>query len=338
MSYLENLKSDPYSHDLFDTLREFERSAPDKPRLGDSSVMAEDLVALGQDPYLEFPASNISGTDTTRQGLTRLFVRFLGMMGPQGALPLSTTLEAYDWQMRRDPSFARFADIFNVRFLQLFFRAWSDARPIAQYDRPEMDRFFSYIGSTAGFGTPAFADRDRINDIVKLGFAGLIGAHTKSASRLRQLIRGVFNVEVEIEEHIGTWLTFEPGDATALGMAGCGLGQDAVIGQRAYSINDKFRISIKAYSLEQYRRYLPSGDLSDPLTDLIFFYIGHQFEYDVQLSLPANQVPPARLGETGQLGWTAWMSPDTDQPDDVHRSDAVFQPMERRMTLAALGQ
>lgn len=334
MSYLENLKSDPHSHDLFDTLREFERSAPDKPRIGDSSVMAEDVVGLGQDPFLEFPASNISGIDKTRQGMPRLFARFLGMLGPQGALPLSTTIEAYDWQMRRDPSFARFADVFNVRFLQLFFRAWADSRPTAQFDRPDLDRFFDYVGSTAGFGTPAYANRDQIEDIVKVGFAGLVGARTKSGSRLRSLIRGVFDVEVEIEEHVGTWLTFEAGDATSLGSAGCGLGQDAVIGQRAYSINDKFRISIKAYSLEQYRKYLPSGELSDPLTDLIFFYIGHQFEYDVQLAIPAKLVPPARLGESGQLGWTAWIAPDPDQPDDVYRTDAVFQPMERRLQMA----
>ena len=335
MTYLERLNSDPQSFDLFDTLREFERSSPDKPRIGDNSVVSEEIVALGQDPFLEFPTSNISGVDTTRQGIPRLFVRFLGMLGPQGALPLSTTIEAYEWHRRRDPSFARFADLFNARFLQLFFRAWADSRPIAQFDRPELDRFFTYIGATAGFGSPAYAHRDRIDDIVKLGFAGLVGARTKSGSRLRRLIRGVFEVDVEIEEHVGTWLLFESRDETALGASGCGLGQDAVLGQRAYSINDKFRIRIKAHSLEQYRRYLPSGDLSDPLTDLIFFYIGHQFEYDVELSLPAKAVPPAALGRTGQLGWTAWIAPDTNQPDDVYRNDAVFQPMERRLGLNA---
>lgn len=333
MSYRDALKSDPVIFDLFDTLREFERSYPDKPRIGDSSVPEEDIVALGQDPFTAFPASNINRVDTTRQGQMRLFARFLGMMGPQGALPLTTTIEAEEWQKRRDPSFARFADLFNMRFLQLFYRAWADARPIAQFDRPDMDRFFDYVATTAGYGTPAFADRDGIEDIVKVGFAGLIGARVKSASRLRRLIRGVFDVEVEIEEHVGTWLVFEPGDETRLGASGCGLGQNAVVGQRAYSINDKFRIRIKTVTLEQYRRYLPSGDLSDPLTDLIFFYIGHQFEYEIELSLPANQVPAARLGQTGQIGWTAWAAPDTDQPDDVYRNDAVFQPMERRLTL-----
>ncbi|MEM8812114.1 MAG: type VI secretion system baseplate subunit TssG [Pseudomonadota bacterium] len=330
MTYLDNLKADPTDFDLFDTLREFERGTPDKPRLGDSSVVQEDVVTLGQDPFDAFPSANISRIAQTEDGRVALFVRFLGMFGPQGALPLTTTIEAQTWSRRNDPSFARFVDIFTVRFLHLFFRAWADARPVGQFDRPNMDRFINYVGSVAGFGSPAFADRDRIPDIVKLGFAGLVAPQPRSASRLRGLIRGVFGVEVDIVEHIGTWLEFEAGDETRIGASGCGLGSDAAIGQRSYSINDKFRIQIRTHSLKEYRRYLPSGDLSDALTDLIFFYIGHQFEYDVQLSLPAKYAPASQLGRSGQIGWTAWVAPDTDQPESVFLSDAVFQPMERR--------
>ena len=38
--------------------------------------------------------------------------------------------------LMRDDAFPRFLDILNHRFLQLFFRAWADARPVAQHDRP----------------------------------------------------------------------------------------------------------------------------------------------------------------------------------------------------------
>ena len=58
------------------------------------------------------------------------------MFGPQGALPLTTTDEAYSWLRARDDAFARFVDIFQGRFLALFFRAWADARPIAQERSP----------------------------------------------------------------------------------------------------------------------------------------------------------------------------------------------------------
>ena len=59
--------------------------------------------------------------------------------------------------------------------------------------------------------------RDSLDDIAKLPFAGLVNADVKSASRLRQMVRGIFHVDVDIEERVGSWLTFEPSDRLLLG-------------------------------------------------------------------------------------------------------------------------
>jgi type VI secretion system protein ImpH len=334
MSYRSELKAEPFRFDFLDTLRELERSAPNKPRIGDSTVVAEDVVKLGQDPYLEFPASNISSYEDTASGVPRLQSRFLGFFGPQGALPLNTTVEAYHWSQQRDPSFARFTDIFSARFLQLFYRAWADAQPLAQHDRPADDRFIRYLGSVAGIGSEAFIERDSVEDIAKIPFAGLTGSIIKSASRLRQLVRGIFKVDVDVHEHIGSWLTFEPGDQMMLGAAGSSLGADTFLGARAYTINEKVRVSIRTTSLEQYRQFLPSGDMSGRLADLIFYYLGHRYEFDVELSLPARLAPPVRLGQSGELGWTSWMAPRTAEAGEhEYLSDARFDPMQRRRSV-----
>lgn len=330
MTYREELRSEPYRFDFFAVMRELERSAKDKPRIGDSSVLADEIVEITQPPFLEFPASNIADYQDRPSGTPRVTARFLGFFGPQGALPLSTTIEAYGWSQGRDPSFEAFTNIFATRFLQLFFRAWADAHPIAQFDRPEKDRFFDYLASLAGFGTPALRARDTVDDIAKVGFAGLMSSTVRSAARLRRLIRGVFKVEVDVEERIGTWLLFEPGDRLALGSTGSTLGVDTLLGERVYSINDKIRVSIEARDLEQYKKFLPTGELFDNLADLIFFYIGYRCEYDVQLSLPVRCAEPARLGVSGQLGWTAWMSPDPDADETIRLRDARFSPMELR--------
>ena len=333
MSVKDDLKEQPYRFDLFKVLREFERGTPDKPRIGANTVVAEEIVSLGQDPFLEFPASNITALQQTARGGPRLLTRFLGFFGPQGALPLNTTVEAYTWLNDRnsDPSFVRFVDIFSNRFQQLFFRAWADARPIAQHDRPDDDRFANYVGAFAGIGSAPYLTRDTVPDIAKLPYAGLVASRIKSARRLAQLIRGVFMLNVSIVERIGSWLVFEPSDQMSVGARGCALGQDSFIGTRSYSINDKFRITIKTASLEQYLDLLPNGALSDRLADLVFFYLGFRFEYDVELSLPAQLAPPARLGVSGQLGWTAWMAPKSgaDGGGD-YVTDARFDLVERR--------
>lgn len=335
MSYRSGLRDEPWRHDFFRTLRELERSAPEKPRIGSSTVPSEDVVTLGQDPFLEFSDSNLQEYAQAESGIPNIRTRFLGFFGPQGSLPLTTTVEAYTWSQQHDPSFARFTDILGNRFQQLFYRAWADARPIAQYERPADDRFFRYVGTGAGIGTPSYRNRDRVDDIAKVGFAGLVGSQVKSASRLGQLISGVFGIAVEIVERVGSWLVFEPADRMALGSRGGSLGSDAVLGIRAYGINEKIRIRIDAISLEQYRRFLPTGDLSEKLTDLVFFYLGHRYDFDVELGLRSDLASPVRLGQSGELGWTAWVAPQTvESGNETYIRDARFNPLERRRLLS----
>jgi type VI secretion system protein ImpH len=329
VTYREELQNDPWGTDFFAALRQLERTAASKPRIGDSAVISEDVVNLGQDPYVEFPASNVTKFEDPAGQVPKLFSRFLGFFGPQGALPLNTTVDAYLWSNGRDPSFARFTDIFSNRFLQLFFRAWANAQPIAHHDRPADDRFADYVGSFAGIGVASLKGRDSLDDIAKLPFAGLVNAGVKSASRLRQLVRGIFHVDVDIEERVGSWLTFEPSDRLLLG-AEAMLGLGTYLGDRVYSINEKICILIKARDLRHYRQFLPTGELSDQLTDLVFFYIGHRFEFDVRLSLPARYAPATQLGQSGELGWTAWIAPDNDAGDAVYFDDAHFNALERR--------
>lgn len=335
MTFREEMQNDPWGTDFFSALRELERGTASKPRIGASTVTKEDIVDLGQDPFVEFAASNVQKFEDAQGRTPRLYSRFLGFFGPQGALPLTTTVDAYQWSNGRDPSFARFTDIFSNRFLQLFFRAWANARPIAHHDRPDEDRFADYVGVFAGIGVESLKGRDSLDDIAKLPFAGLVNPEVKSASRLRQLIRGIFHVDIDVEERVGSWLTFEPTDRLLMGVSEAGLGVDTYLGDRVYSINDKICVLIRARDLAQYRQFLPSGELFDQLTDLIFFYIGHRFEFDVRLGLPARHAPPTRLGQSGELGWTAWVVPNNAAGDDVYFEDAHFNALERRQAQRA---
>ncbi len=323
------LRAEPWRFDLFSVLRRAERSFSDKPRIGDAAARRDEYIALGEQPYLDFAASTIAEADADAQGRLRLFVKFLGLLGPQGALPLSTTEEANFWVLARDDAFPRFLDIFNHRFLQLFFRAWADSRPIAQHDRPEQDRFAAYIGSMIGLGSQPYHQRDSVPDPEKLAYAGLMGAQAKSASRLRHLLAGLFDAEVSIEQFVGMRLTFDPGDRTTLGQAHCRLGQGALVGASVYSVEDKFRVSIVARDMAEFSRFLPQGDRCEPLADAVFFYLGEQFEWDVELALPVGKVEPVRLGRAGRLGWTSWVAPNWNAAEGSLRRDARFHPAER---------
>jgi len=174
VSLIDDISKEPWRFDFYSVLRRIERSFAERPRIGDSASLREEYVALGQDPYMDFPASNLSRFERDETGRLRVLVKFLGLLGPQGALPLATTEEAYSWSLMRDDAFPRFLDILNHRFLQLFFRAWSDARPIGQHDRPDADRFVTYVGAMIGIGSGPFQGLDAVPDAAKMAYAGLM--------------------------------------------------------------------------------------------------------------------------------------------------------------------
>lgn len=329
MTLIGDMKAEPWRFDFFHVLRQLERGHPGRPRIGDSAARRDEYVDLGQDPYLEFPASNLSAVDDTG-GRLRILTKFLGLLGPQGALPLATTDESLGWLLMRDDAFPRFLDLINNRFLQLFFRAWADARPIAQHDRPDQDRFIAYIGSVAGLGSEVFADHDTVPDMAKLAFAGLIAPKAKCASRLGSLLQGLFDVRVEIDEFVGSWLAFEPADRSRLGRRHAGLGKDLLLGARVFSVEDKIRIRIFVRDFVQYEQFLPTGttNLSEPLADAVFFYVGDELDWEVELAIPAGAVAPVRLGRSGRLGWTTWVAPNWTATEE-HRCDARFNLSER---------
>jgi type VI secretion system protein ImpH len=95
-----------------------------------------------------------------------------------------------------------------------------------------------------------------------------------------------------------------------------------------FSVQDKIRIRIFTRDLAQYIRFLPTGDLCEPLADLVFFYNGEQLDWDAELAIPSGAAEPIKLGRFGQLGWTSWMAPNWTS-SEAYRRDARFHPAER---------
>jgi type VI secretion system protein ImpH len=329
------LRETPERFGFFALLREMERANPDKPRIGRGVTLGEEVVTLGQDPFLHFPDSNISQYEEADGRPPRVRARFLGYFGPQGPLPLHTTVEAHQWFLNGDDAFVRFTDMITGRFQQLFFRAWSNARGITQFDHEGDDRFQTYVGAFTGKASPALCDRGEVADIARLPFEGLAATRIKSPVRLRQMLEQVLGVEIRIREHMPLWMTFEESDQSRIGEQGSTLGRDCRLGARVQSVNEKILLTVRTESRAEYESFLPGGTNFERLTDLLFCYLGPATDVDIALELPAKQVTGARLGGTGEgsgrgaaLGWTAWMAPPP-QDEGTYLGEAVFSASRR---------
>jgi type VI secretion system protein ImpH len=118
-------------------------------------------------------------------------------------------------------------------------------------------------------------------------------------------------------------------DRSRLGAASSTLGRDCIVGAAVFSVSDKFRIRIFVKTFAQYTAFLPGGELSRQIADAVFLQLGDEFDWDVELAIPAGEVTPVRLGAGAMLGWTSWMSPNWSQTDRTIRTDARFHVVSR---------
>ena len=291
-------------------MRYLERRAGKKPRVGQSRRLSQEVVDMGQDPYTGFAYDELSEVDVNAKR-PRVRPRFLGFFGPFGPLPHSITREVDRWARNGDNSFVRFADIFVARFQQLFYRSWSDARPITQYDHPTGGEFPRLLRALTGDAPKCFDGTSPVDDVVRLRYTALSMDRVRSPVRLRQMLRAHFGVAVRIEEFVTGWLEFSPEDRSTMGVRGMRLGQDLRVGQRAPSISEKIVVHVECASIDEYLSFLPGRDRQAELKDLVLGYLGAFFEIDVALWLPRAEISPAQLGGSTrlrtELGWTSAM-------------------------------
>jgi type VI secretion system protein ImpH len=317
--FLEKLAAAPHAFDFNRVMRELEALAPDRPRFGRSTRPKDDQIRLGQEASVEFVAAMLAAWQPeTQDKPARLLVHFFGLFGPDGPLPLHLTEYARDrLRNERDPTMQRFADLFHHRALSLFYRAWADVRPTVSFDRPKDDRFATYVGSLAGLGMKALRDRDAMPDLTKLHFAGLLANQTRHADGLSAILSAFFTMKVEVECFVGSWLRLRRPDHTRLGgdPNSATLGGGALLGERVWSRQHKFRLVFGPLSLEDYERLLPGGSSFHKLVPIVRNYAGDLLAWDVRFVLRRQDVPDTRLGQYGRLGWTSWLKPRPIQRD-----------------------
>jgi type VI secretion system protein ImpH len=307
LTLYEQLAAAPHRHDFYQTLRRLECAWSGAPRWGQARRPAEEPVRLGQDADMAFAPAPLSSF-TIRGERPRLGIRLFGLLGPNGPMPLHVTEYARErLRHANDPTLARFLDLLQHRFAAFFYRAWAQAQPHVNRDRPSQDRFTAFVGSFAGLGAPSARRRDAVPDEAKLFHAGTLARHVRHAEGLRAILAHYFGVPVRIEEFVGHWMPLGPRERTALAQGDAVLGAGAVLGRRVWDAQHKFRVHVGPLTLAQYESFLPGGQPFGRLVDWVRLYLGVELAWDVRLRLSCAEVPRLRLGRQGRLGWTTWL-------------------------------
>lgn len=319
---LRAIAAEPEAYGFFSAARQIECHFPNLPRIGSSRRLREDPVRFAQEASLAFALSTVASLEFPKEGAPRLLVRFTGLTGPNGPLPLHLTEFARD-RLRNhgDKTFLRFIDTFHHRIFSMFYRAWADAQPTVSLDRPGQDPFGDRLGCLAGYGGPELQARDEAPDFAKRAHTGLLANAVRNADGLARIVANFFRVKARIEEWQPHWMTLPDNSLSRLGAGqpNAQLGVTSVIGARVWDCQSRFRIVLGPLGLDQFKRFLPGQDSLKRLKAWVRNYSGDELSCEMQLLLRRSEVPPMVLGQAGQLGWTSWMGarPAADHPDDA---------------------
>ena len=309
--FLEKLKEEPHAFGFYLAMRRLHALDP-AMNLGKSLRPRDDRVRLRQEPDLRFAPSTVRDfVPPNPDEPGRLTVNFMGLLGPNGPLPLHITEYALERiNQFHDPTLVAFLNVFHHRALSLFYRAWAVHQKSVDLDRQTGRRFTDYLGSYVGLGQAAMQHRDEVDDAAKLYFSGRLATPTKNAEGLGAILGEYFGVRVQVEPFVGQWLAVPETDACRLGdspLTGR-MGSTIIVGSKVWQVQTKFRLRFGPLKLKELLGLLPNQGAFKRLKTWIRNYCGDELFWDAQYILLAAEVPGTQLGNGGFLGWTTWVN------------------------------
>lgn len=331
---LRGVASEPWAYPLFALIRRIDALRPQAPATGHALLPAQEALRLGQRPELGFASADIGALDLQRPAAPQLDVHFFGLLGAQGPMPLHVTRLARDrLHQHRDPGMAHFFNLFHHRMLSLLYRAWAQAQPVVQADRPADDRFLAWLLAAAGAQVRTSGLPPR-----SMAFhAGWLAGRARHPEALCKVLQQQFGLPATLHTHVAQWLQIHTDDQTRLGPAGGGgagtrppptrlaarLGHGALLGRKVWNGQARFTLVLAPNSLTQYWQLLPGGSDWAALNAWVRQLAPTALRWTLCLQLSPGLRPEARLGRPGvRLGVSTWLGrrPTQCLPAPPHRA------------------
>ena len=308
-------------YDFFELLRRLEQR---RGLFGHSGTAEREPARLGQHVRLSFSARDVvKFQDAGDKAPARVTVANLGLLGPEGPMPLHLTRWVLDRLSQRwftgadaeqtsDTTFVDFVNILQHRMIALYYRAWADAHPAVQVERSIGGRVRAMLEAMSGIGLPGTQDAEL--DTVRLRQAGSLANQVDGAERLTLFLATAFKVPVEIKEFFAAWITIPKALQSQVGKAYAGLGSGATIGPRVFSRQSRIELRVGPLSLDDFKSFLPGERRLALFKKAVRDMIGEALDVDLRIVLARDAVPAPKMG-TIQLGRTSWLSRPAEKGD-----------------------
>jgi type VI secretion system protein ImpH len=310
--------------DLLQVTRLLEAVHREQVPVGQAGPPWHEVARFSVRPSLAFPPGDVHAVEETADAPDRVEVNVFGLVGPDAVLPhIYTRLVARE-ESDGNPAVRDFFDIFQHRLLSLLVRALrkTNVALAREYGGAGADRLLLALGDI--MGVPLHRDAELGAPAGAAPFAGLAGPQRRSALGLEQLLRGRFDVPVEVEPFVGGWMRLSEEDCCSLGdeTPATRLGQGAVVGDEIWDPHARVRVRLGPLDRATFNAFLPGGRLHEPLRDLCRFFVHDQFVVEACLIFERDDVPECVVSDDPDgpaLGWSTWLRtrPLDRDPDET---------------------
>lgn len=317
---LSEVTTNLHKYNLFSILSYLEANQdPSVPLIGEALSPTEELFRLQQNPSMSFCFRNIDAVSFAEDKY-QIAVNEIGLLGPNSPLP--SHLIEFIFQRKHqygDGAWAGFVNMLQHRILTMFYRSWMNAQSVLSLESERGDKFSRYLASIAGI---AVLDKNQNNSYVdyysKIYFAGYCLPRNRSMDNFQNLLSQYFLTAIRIEENVGQWVELPKQEQTCLGQQRqYSLGDGLIIGNKIYDLQTKFRIKIGPLKLDEYVSFFRGEYNAFRLMEWVRYYVGEEYEWDVQLVLAQEEVPRFMLGSNNRLGLTTWLGEVHGDRDNI---------------------
>ena len=310
--------------DFFELLRHLE---DDGQLFGQAGRPDREPARLGQHVRLGFAVQDVAKVEpATENAPARVTVANIGLLGPEGPMPLHLTRWVLDrlsqrWFARADmrevsdTTFVDFVNILQHRMIALFYRAWADAHPPVQVTRKDGGRIRAMSAALAGLGLCGTGPGEPSQiDATKISHASALAHQVDGPERLTLFLADLLKVPVRLREFVGSWTSIPQELQSRIGGRHGQLGRSATIGPRSFQRQQRIELLIGPLTFTDYVAFLPGGERRKTLQSAVRDLVGDGLDVDVRLVLKRNDVPAARIGAM-RIGHIAWLARPKDRGD-----------------------
>ncbi len=314
----------PWKLSFLGLLRHLSARHPELPPVGKASRPRDEPLRAGQQAALTFAPREIAQLQW-EPGWLKVQLFGLGMLGPNGALPIHLTeIVRERSEAHRDRTTADFLDLFHHRAFTQFYRAWASSQATAGLDRRDGEEFSRYVGWLAG-NEGRETTKSHLPPHARLAASAHLVREARNPDGIAATLSHFFGVPVRMEEYVRHWIAIDSAEHSRLGHPGAPsmMGQGAMLGEMIPDRQHKFRLVVGPLGLRQYLDFTPNGRDMPTLVDWVRAFVGFEFVWEIALQVIPDSVPPAILGSQERLGWSTWLG-DPDRSRAI--TGMVFEP------------